>query len=101
METVQGVVEPDSKDVNQCMNMAKELALIALLDELVNEEKRVIDQLKKIVEQSIKENHQERPMNEFVPKTDLGRKLLELRQAYIHDGGELINADQLDMMDWR
>lgn len=30
------------------------------------------------------------------PRTDLGRKLIELRSANVRDGGKLLNCDELD-----
>ncbi len=32
----------------------------------------------------------------FQPRTELGRKLLALRQAYVASGGELLSPDALD-----
>ena len=32
----------------------------------------------------------------YQPRTELGRKLLNLRQKYVADGGQLINEDNLD-----
>jgi len=30
------------------------------------------------------------------PRTDLGRKLFELRRAYVREGGKLLSGDELD-----
>jgi len=32
----------------------------------------------------------------YQPRTDLGRKLIELRRAYIREGGKLLSWDELD-----
>lgn len=32
----------------------------------------------------------------YQPRTDLGRKLIELRRAYVRDGGKLLSCDELD-----
>jgi hypothetical protein len=33
---------------------------------------------------------------EYMPRTELGKKLLALRQAYVANGGRLLSADALD-----
>lgn len=38
----------------------------------------------------------EASLGEFRPRTELGRKLLALRQAYVAGGGELLSAAALD-----
>jgi hypothetical protein len=32
----------------------------------------------------------------YQPRTDLGRKLIELRRAFIREGGKLLSWDELD-----
>lgn len=36
------------------------------------------------------------PLSDYQPRTELGKRLLALRQAYVASGGRLLTADALD-----